>query len=125
MSYGVFNLNNHMLGEDFYNIQKIYEDYSSTMQGNYPSINSTSAPGSYNPPAANGPGNEPVNPKGGPPATGDLFQFGGKVSPEKILDRVEQMVQDALDQAADKDMEFAKQVLKPIYKLIVDARTSR
>lgn len=125
MSYVIFNLNIHMLGEDFYNLQRIYEDYTSTMQGNYPNINNSSARGSYDQPAANGPGHEPVNVKGGPPASGDLFQFGDKASPEAVLDQVEKMVKDALDEASDKDMDFAVKALKPIYKLIIDARTSR
>ena len=111
--------------EDFYAIQKIYEDYSSTMQGNYPSINNTSAPGSYDPPMANGPGNGPVHPQGGAPSSGDLVHWDKTQSPQAVLDKVEQMLKHAIDEASEKKMGYAVRVLRPIYSAIVDSQTNQ
>ena len=111
--------------EDFYKIKKIYEDYNTTMQGNYPNINNTSARGSYDQPMANGPGHGPVNPQGGPPSTGDLMHFGNKKSPHKILNQIEEMVKEAIEEADSKGMDYAASVLKKIYSVIVDKQINQ
>jgi hypothetical protein len=119
----VFNLNN-LMADDFYKLMKIYEDYNMPgTQGNYPG-NVGSYSGSYNQPAANGPGHEPVHPTGGNPSTGDIVEFPHKdvLSTGEMLDIVEELIEELIKRADKQQANNAKAKLKKVYEDLLDLK---
>lgn len=112
------------MADDFYKLMKIYEDYNMPgTQGNYPG-NVGGYSGSYNPPAANGPGHDPVHPTGGNPSTGDVVEFPskGEMSPAQILDIVEELLEELIDRANKQRADKARTKLKQVYENLLDLK---
>lgn len=112
------------MADDFYKLMKIYEDYNMPgNQGNYPS-NVGSYQGSYNQPAANGPGHEPVHPTGGNPSTGDIVEFPHKdnLSPGQMLEIVEELVEELMKRASKQKADKAHTKLKQVYEHLLDLK---
>ena len=112
------------MADDFYKLMKIYEDYNLPgTQGRYPG-NVGSYSGSYNPPAANGPGHEPVHPTGGNPSTGDIVEFPSKdeMSPGQILEIVEELIEELMNRAKHNRADQSATLLKKIYTDVLDLK---
>jgi len=112
------------MADDFYNLMRIYEGYDTPgNQSNYPG-NVGGYSGSYNQPAANGPGHEPVHPTGGNPSTGDIVEFPSKqeMSPGTILEFVEELLEELINRAKTQRADKAHSKLQQIYNDLLDLK---
>lgn len=112
------------MADDFYKLMRIYEDYNLPgAQGRYPG-NVDGHSGSYNQPAANGPGHEPVHPTGGNPSTGEIVEFPHKteMSPTQMLEIVEELVEELIERADKQKADKAHAKLKQVYHDLLDLK---
>lgn len=112
------------MADDFYKLMKIYEDYNVPGNQSRFSGNVGSYAGSYNQPAANGPGHEPVHPTGGNPSTGEIVEFPGKgeLTPNQMLEIMEELAEELIERAHAQHADKSHDKLKSIYNQLMDLR---
>ena len=113
---------NTLMADDFYNIKRLYEDYSvGSNQSNYPAGVTYDSKNSYNTTSSmSGPGNGPQTITGGAPSTGDLVHWKDQpLTPEQALEIAEEVLDHEIDQADAKDMDYAVQALKRVQRVLL------
>ena len=112
------------MADDFYNLKRIYENYNTGTQTNMNqgAIASPSNLSYKTTNAMGGPGNEPVNVKGGAPSTGDLFNFpnSNHLSVEQLTKIAEQAIDAALQTLHKHPAKKQHPELEAAYKHILD-----
>lgn len=106
-------------------IAKLYEGYNSTGdQTNFPSGITTDTKNSYTS-SINNPGQGPVNPTGGNPSTGDIFEFPSMkdLTSEQLVHLFKKQIKKEIELAEEKGMNYALRRFKRLYSSLLELST--